>query len=159
MKKNLLVAIIFGIVSIPWTYFFGVFNLVLWPSFIASASFFAAGAGLKGFYKSYVNNLLGIIYAVLTILIAQMFGNSLFWLSFYVGVFMFIASLHYIFKVLSFMPATFFGYATLFSVNAANKTLFAVGLEGQFIAAAVSMFIGALIAIFVDTLGNALSGG
>ena len=93
MKKNLLVAIIFGIVSIPWTYFFGVFNLVLWPSFIASASFFAAGAGLKGFYKSYVNNLLGIIYAILTILIAQMFGNSLFWLSFYVGLFMFIASL------------------------------------------------------------------
>ncbi len=159
-NKNLAVAVIFGLVSVPWTYLFGIFNLVLWPSFIASASFFASGAKARGFLRSYLNNFLGIAYAAITILITDsLFGSDLLWLSIFVGILMFVASMHYLVRQLSFMPATFFGYAVMFSVNAFGGTVFVSGLLGQFLAAALSMLIGALIGLSVDSLGSMIAGG
>ena len=42
-------AVVFGLASIPWTYaFVAGLEIPLWPSFIASATFYAAGGGLLG---------------------------------------------------------------------------------------------------------------
>jgi tetrahydromethanopterin S-methyltransferase subunit C len=54
---------------------------------------------------------------------------------------------------LSFTSGGFFGYATMFSIHAADATAFGVpGVPGEIIAAIVSMFIGAVIGVTTDTV-------
>lgn len=146
-------AIVFGLASIPWTYgFVAGLRIPLWPSFIASGSFYAAGEGLDGLVRGYASNLAGIVYAAATLaLVGGMSSNSVVLLSVTVGVFMFLASLHEFVPVLSFTPGGFFGFATMFSVHAVDATAFGVpGLSGQTLAAILSMFIGAVIGFTTD---------
>ena len=150
-------AVVFGLASIPWTYgFVAGLDIPLWPSFIASATFYAAGSGLDGLKKAYAANLSGIIYAAATLLIVETFFNGgVLALSVVVGAFMLIASLHEFVPLLSFTPGAFFGYATMFSVNAAEATAFGVtGLPGETLAAVVSMLIGAVIGLATDELSS-----
>lgn len=72
-------------------------------------------------------------------------------LSVVVGVIMFLASLHESVSLLSFTPGGLFGYATLFSVDAAGPTAFGLsGLLGETVAAVVTMCIGACIGVAID---------
>lgn len=150
-------AVVFGLRSIPWTYgFVAGLEIPLWPSFIASATFFAAGSGLRGLRRAYASNLAGILYAAATLAIVSVFfGDGVLALSVVVGAFMLIASLHEFIPVLSFTPGAFFGYATMFSVNAAEATAFGVtSLPGETLAAVVSMLIGAVIGLSADELSK-----
>jgi hypothetical protein len=154
-NKGWSLAVVFGLASVPWTYgFIAGLELPLWPSFIASATFYAAGSGLDGLKRAYAANLAGIIYAAATLLVVNTFlGGGLLALSVVVGAFMFLASLHEFVPLLSFTPGAFFGYATMFSVNAAEATAFGVmGLPGETLAAVVSMLLGALIGLATDEL-------
>lgn len=113
-------AVVFGLASVPWTYaFVAGLHIPLWPSFIASATFYAAGDGIEGLVQGYASNAAGIIYAALTLAIVDGFlGGGVVALSVVVGAFMFLASLHEFVPLLSFTPGGFFGYATMFSVHA-----------------------------------------
>lgn len=151
-------AIVFGLASVPWTYgFVAGLHIPLWPSFIASATFYAAGEGLDGLARGYASNFAGIVYAAGTLAIVDGApGNGLVLLSLLVGLFMFLASLHAFVPVLSFTPGGFFGFATMFGVHAADATAFGViGLSGQTLAAVVSMLIGAVIGLTTDELSRA----
>jgi hypothetical protein len=65
----------------------------LWPSFIASGTFYAAGTGLDGLARGYASNLAGIVYAAATLAIVNTyFGGGVVALSIVVGVFMFLSS-------------------------------------------------------------------
>ena len=157
-NKGWSLAVVFGLASIPWTYgFVAGLEIPLWPSFIASATFYAAGSGLNALKRAYAANFAGIIYAAATLLIVETFlGGGVFALSVVVGAFMLIASLHEFVPLLSFTPGAFFGYATMFSVNAAEATAFGVtGLPGETLAAVVSMLIGAVIGLATDELSSA----
>ncbi len=157
-NKGWSLAIVFGLASIPWTYgFVAGLEIPLWPSFIASATFYAAGSGLDGLTRAYASNFAGIVYAAATLLIVETFlGGGVVALSVVVGAFMLIASLHEFVPILSFTPGAFFGYATMFSVNAAEATAFGVtGLGGETLAAIVSMLIGAVIGLGTDELSSA----
>lgn len=148
-------AVVFGLASVPWTYaLVARLHIPLWPSFIASATFYAAGSGLDGLARGYASNAAGIVYAALTLAIVNTaLGGGVIALSVVVGVFMFLASLHDFVPLLSFTPGGFFGYATMFSVHAADATAFGVvGLPGETLAAAVSMLIGAAIGVTTDEL-------
>ena len=150
-------AVVFGLASIPWTYaFVAGLQIPLWPSFIASGTFYAAGTGLDGLVRGYASNLAGIVYAAVTLAIVNTyFGGGVIALSLVVGVFMFLASLHEFVPVLSFTPGGFFGYATMFSVSAADATAFGIaGLSGEMLAAVVSMFIGAVIGLTTDEVSS-----
>ncbi len=152
-------AVVFGLASIPWTYgFVAGLEIPLWPAFIASGTFYAVGEGLGGLVRGYASNLVGIIYAGLTLAIVDAWlGGGVVALSLVVGAFMFLASLHAFVPLLSFTPGAFFGYATLFSVNAADATAFGVsGLPGHTVAAIVSMLIGAAIGLATSELSFAL---
>ncbi len=156
-NKGWSLAIVFGLASIPWTYgFVAGLDIPLWPSFIASATFYAAGGGLNGLKAAYASNLSGILYAAATLLIVEtFFDGGVLALSIVVGAFMLIASLHAFIPLLSYTPGAFFGYATMFSVNAAEATAFGVtGLAGETIAAVVSMLIGAVIGLGTDELSS-----
>ena len=120
----LVLAVVFGLASVPWTYaFVAGLHIPLWPSFIASASFYAAGGGIDGVTRSYASNAAGIAYAAATLwLVDGLLGGGVLALSVVVGAFMFLASLHEKVALLSFTPGGFFGYATLFSVHAAGAT-------------------------------------
>ena len=64
----------------------------LWPAFVASATFFAAGGGLQGLANGYASNLAGIVYAALTLAIVDgLLGGGLLALS-VVGAFMLLAA-------------------------------------------------------------------
>lgn len=150
-------AVVFGLASIPWTYgFVAGLRIPLWPSFIASGTFYAAGNGLDGLARGYASNLAGIVYAAVTLAIVNSYlGGGVVALSIVVGVFMFLASLHEFVPLLSFTPGGFFGYATMFSVSAADATAFGLaGLPGEMLAAIVSMFIGAVIGLTTDEVSS-----
>ncbi len=158
-NKGWSLALVFGLASIPWTYgFVAGLEIPLWPSFIASATFYAAGSGLSALKRAYAANLAGILYAAATLLIVNsFFDGGVLALSIVVGAFMLIASLHEFVPILSFTPGAFFGYATMFSVNAAEATAFGVpGLGGETLGALVSMLIGAVIGLGTDELSSAL---
>jgi hypothetical protein len=152
-------AVVFGLASVPWTYaFVAELQLPLWPSFIASATFYAAGGGLEGLKRGYASNFAGIVYAAATIWVVNGFlGGGIVALSVVVGAFMFLASLHDYVPLLSFAPGGFFGYATMFSVNAAGATAFGVaGLPGETLAAIASMCIGAAIGLTTERVSYAV---
>lgn len=96
-------AVVFGLASIPWTYaFVAELHLPLWPSFIASASFYAAGGGVWGLKRGYASNFAGIVYAAVTIgLVNAYLGGGVVALSVVVGAFMFLASVHSVAPVLA----------------------------------------------------------
>ena len=152
-------AVVFGLASIPWTYaFVAGLEIPLWPSFIASATFYAAGGGLTGLKQGYASNLAGIAYAAATLRIVDLLGGGVVALSVVVGAFMFLASLHGFVRLLSFTPGGFFGYATMFSVNAAGATAFGVtGLPGETLAAVMSMLLGAVIGLTTERLSQSLA--
>ena len=148
----------FGLASVPWTYgFVAGLDLPLWPSFVASASFFAAGGGVAGLVRGATGNLVGIVYAVGTLVVAGAVGGGPVALSLVVGAAMFLASLHAFVPWLSFAPATFFGYATLFGVHASGVGAFGLGgLAGETLAAAVAMLFGACVGLGTQSLARAV---
>ncbi|WP_026190200.1 DUF1097 domain-containing protein [Halomicrobium katesii] len=159
-NETVALAVVFGLASVPWTYVFVAgLHIPLWPSFIASATFYAAGGGLSGLVRGYASNLAGIVYAVLTLAVVDTYlGGGVVALSVTVGAFMFLASLHEFVPLLSFTPGGFFGYATMFSVHAANATAFGLtGLPGEAVAAVLSMLLGAVIGFVTDAVSSDLA--
>lgn len=161
-NRGVALAVVFGLVSVPWTYgFVETLEIPLWPAFIGSATVFAAGGGTPGLKRGYASNLVGVVYAAATLAVVDgYFAGSIVALSLVVGAFMFLASLHEFVAALSFTPGTFFGYATMFSVEAAGAAVpGTTGLGGETLAAAVSMLVGALIGFgageLADRLGDA----
>ncbi|WP_340098895.1 DUF1097 domain-containing protein [Salinibaculum salinum] len=154
-------AVVFGLASVPWTYaFVAGLQIPLWPSFIASATFYATDDdGLVGLKRGYASNLAGIVYAAATLAIVEgVLGGGVVALSVVVGAFMFLASLHEFVPLLSFTPGGFFGYATMFSVNAAGETAVGVtGLPGETLAAVLSMLLGACIGLGTKQLSECLT--
>lgn len=152
-------AVVFGLASVPWTYaFVAGLEIPLWPSFIASATFYAAGSGVTGLLRGYASNTAGIVYGALTLAIVDgLLGGGVVALSVVVGAFMFLASLHEFVPLLSFTPGAFFGYATMFSVHAAAATAFGVpGLPGETLAAVLSMGLGAVIGLTTAEVSSAI---
>ncbi|PSP80216.1 DUF1097 domain-containing protein [Halobacteriales archaeon QS_1_68_20] len=152
-------AVVFGVASVPWTYaFVAGLHIPLWPSFIASATFYAAGGGVDGLVRGYASNAAGIGYAAATLALVAPLGGGPVALSVVVGAFMFLASLHEFVPLLSFTPGGFLGYATMFSVHAAGETAFGVpGLAGETLAALAAMLIGAAIGLGTERLAGAAS--
>jgi len=151
-------AVVFGLASVPWTYGFVAGEVPLWPAFVASATYYAAGEGVPALVRGYAANAAGIGYAAATLALVGAVDGGLLALSLAVGAFMFLASLHDFLPLLSFTPGGFFGYATLFSVDAAGATAFGVpGLAGATVAALASMFVGALIGLGTDRLSGRLA--
>lgn len=85
--ETLTLAVVFGLVSIPWTYaFVAELSLPLWPSFVAAATFYAAGGGPEGWATGLAGNLAGLLYPALTIgLVEGMLGGGVLALSLVVG--------------------------------------------------------------------------
>jgi hypothetical protein len=145
-------AAVFGVASVPWTYAFVTAGVPLWPSFVASATYYAAGEGRGAYVRATASNAAGVAYAVGTLAAVDALGGGTVTLAVVVGVAMFLASLHAAVPLLSFTPGGFFGYATMFSVHAAGATVAFGGLPGETVAATLSMGVGAVIGLGTDRL-------
>ena len=155
-RDDVVLAVVFGAVSMPWTYAFLALGVPLWPAFVASATYCAAGGGREGLVRGYASNLAGILYAAATLWIAAAVGGGPVVLAVVVGAFMLLASLHAAVPLLSFLPGGFFGYATAFSVHEAGRTVLLPGLAGETVATALAMLVGALIGIGTDAASDRL---
>jgi hypothetical protein len=152
-QRALALAVVFGVASVPWTYGFELSaQLPLWPSFIASATYFSTGGGLPGLGRGLAGNLAGALYAVAVLALVDALALGAVGLSLAVGAAMFAAGLHAFVDALSFAPAAFFGFATLFSVHAAGVHLAQAGTPGVLWATAASLAIGAAIGWVADLL-------
>lgn len=150
-REALTLAVLFGLVSVPWTYGFELAaSLPLWPSFVASATYFATSKGLAGLARGLAGNVVGAGYALATLALGAAVGWGALGLSLAVGAGMFLAGLHAFADPLSFTPAGFLGYAVLFSVDAAGVELALAGLPGVGVAAAASLAIGAALGWTAD---------
>lgn len=159
-RQALAMAAVFGLLSVPWTFGFEqLAHLPLWPSFLASASFYAAGGGRSGAARSLTNNALGAAYAAATLALGAAVGLGVVGLSLLVGLGMFLASLHALVDPLSFTPAVFVGYAALFGVDAAGLGLVWAGAGGALAATLASMAIGAGLGLVAEGLASKISGG
>lgn len=157
LRDRLPLAVVFGVASIPWTYgFVAGLDIPLWPSFVASATYYAAGEGTRAFLEAYASNFAGIVYGAATLAVVDWYlGGGPVALALVVGAFMFLASVHGAVPPLSFTPGGFLGYATMFSVHAAGATALGVpGLAGETLATVLSMFVGAAIGIGTDGLAT-----
>jgi len=151
-------AVVFGIVSVPWTYGFVTGDVPLWPSFVASAAVFAAGGGTRGLVRALPALVAGVAYAAATLAVVDAAGGGAVLLAVVVGAFMLLASLHAYVAVLSFTPGSFFGYASLFGVDAAGATVFGLeGLAGVTVATLLAVVVGASIGWGVDRLSTRLA--
>jgi len=150
-------AAVFGAVSVPWTYAFVAGAVPLWPSFVASAAVFAAGGGTDGLARSVPALLVGVVYAAATLAIVDAFGGGTALLAVVVGAFMLLASLHAAIEALSFTPATFLGYASLFGVHAVEGTVFGLrGLAGVTVATVLALVVGAHVGWAADLASDRL---
>lgn len=147
-------AIVFGLLSIPWTYGFLTADIPLWPAFIGSATYFAAGRGRSGLIRGVASNLVGVAYGFATLWIVTAIGGAILILSLIVGLCMFLVTLHASLPFISYTPGGFLGYATLFSVHAAERTILVSGLPGEMVATAVAIAIGAIIGIGADVVSR-----
>lgn len=152
-------AVVFGVASVPWTYgFVAGLDLPLWPAFIASATYFAAGHGPRALVRGYASNFIGAGYGAVTLaLVDGYLGGGVLALSLVVGSFMLLASLHAAVPLLSFTPGGFLGYATLFGVHAADVSIYGIGdIRGAFVGTAVAMLIGAVIGLLADVISSVI---
>jgi hypothetical protein len=149
-------AVVFGIASVPWTYaFVAGLGLPLWPSFVAAATYYTTDRGPDGFARGVLGNLAGIAYAAGTVAVVDgALGGGVLALSLVVGAAMFLASLHPFVEPVSFAPAAFFGYATLFGVHAAGTGAVVPGLAGEAVAAGLAMLIGSAIGLGTDAVSD-----
>lgn len=149
-------AVVFGIASVPWTYgFVAGLGWPLWPSFVAATTYYATDRGVDGFARGLLGNLTGVAYAAGTVAIVDgALGGGVIALSLVVGAAMFLASLHPFVEPVSFAPAAFFGYATLFGVHAAGTGAVVPGLAGEAAAAGFAMLVGATIGLGTDSLAE-----
>jgi hypothetical protein len=156
----LALSVVFGLASVPWTYAFVAGELVLWSAFVASATFYATDAtGVRALSRGLASNLAGVAYAAGTLALVDAVGGGTLALSVVVGACMFLASLHAAVQPLSFTPGGFFGYATLFSVEAAGAgALGATGLVGATLATTLSMLLGAAIGLATEVASERLAG-
>jgi hypothetical protein len=151
-------AVVFGVVSVPWTYAFVVGDLPLWTAFVASAAVFAAGGGTRGLVAALPPLVAGALYAAATLAIVGALGGGTLVLAAVVGAFMALASLHAYVSVLSFTPAGFLGYASLFGVHAAEATVFGLaGLGGVTAGTLLSAVVGAHLGWLADIASDRLN--
>ena len=156
-ERTLVLAVAFGVASVPWTYAFVAGNVPLWPSFVAAATFYAVGGGTDGFRRGTASNLVGVLYATATLAIVAGVGGGPLVLAAVVGAFMFLASLHARLPPLSFTPGGFLGYATLFGVHAGGSSIVTGGLAGEAVVTGGAMVIGAVIGYVVERIAERAS--
>jgi hypothetical protein len=120
-----------------------VWPLPVWVLFLAWASFFFVGSGLKGLLKSVACNWTGIVIATVTLLSVQASGSALL-LSIAVG----IGSLAMVqasrLPWISATPAIVFGFAmTVGTIAATGNGITTAGISHPALVAAVTALVGA----------------
>lgn len=117
--------------------------------FLGWATFYAAGGKKDGLVKGSAANLTGVIWAMVIVLIMQLFNFNLLgaFLGVAVGAFMMCFQAHI--KLLGFIPGAFIGCSTLFALGATITDVVLwptiIGLLAGLVLGFISEWLGGLI--------------
>jgi hypothetical protein len=131
----------------------------VWATFIAWASFFACGGGVRGMVRSVLSNWTGIAIVSVTLLAITLLGpgNTLA-TAICVGAGSGVMILASAWPALGFPPAIVFGFATTVGTAAATgHDITAPFAANPAIIAAIAMPVGALFGLISERLGAALT--
>ena len=142
----------------------GALGLSLWAVFIAWASFYHCGGKEAGLQKTIVHNIFGVIVGwIALILVTQIpLGATLgvpLWAGICVAVTVFGLVIAAKNEMLSDIPASVFGFASIAALALAGGKLGAVtaaSLENPLVNIAISMVIGALFGYVSEKVAGAI---
>jgi hypothetical protein len=152
------VGILAGIAGLIFGY--GLLPLALiWAAFVAWASFFATGGGTKGFTKSLLANLAGIVIATLTLLAWGALGATPLLLGILLVVGAGLLVLISYIELLSATPAAVLGFATTVGVVFATGTAVTdpLSLTHPAIATAIAVAVGAAFGFVSEKVAGMLT--
>ncbi|HSB55121.1 MAG TPA: DUF1097 domain-containing protein [Gemmatimonadales bacterium] len=143
-------------------------GLLIWAGFIAWACFFHAGGDANAFKTTVVCNLFGAVCAwVAALLILSPMTAALstpVWAGIIVGLTVFVLCLGAHIKAFSSIPASVYGYASVFafllgnmSENMTKEKLMSGSMANALILVFVSMLIGAIFGMVSGKVGAALT--
>lgn len=140
-------------------------SYLIWAAFIAWACYFHCGGDTPALQKTIIHNLFGAfiawIAALLLVTVAPPGAGSA---AVVVGVTVFVLCLAAHLPALSIIPASVYGYASVFAfllgnaaTNLTKDALMAASPANAFVAVGVSMIIGALFGFLSGKMGAALA--
>jgi hypothetical protein len=143
-------------------------GLLIWAGFIAWACFFHAGGDANAFKTTVVCNLFGAVCAwVAALLILSPMTAALstpVWAGIIVGLTVFVLCLGAHIKAFSSIPASVYGYASVFafllgnmSENMTKEKLMSGSMANALILVFVSMLVGAIFGFVSGKVGAALT--
>lgn len=132
---------------------------IIWASFIAWASFFAAGGGSKGFGHSVLANLAGVVIATLTLLAWIGTGATPIALGLLLVVGAGALVLISYVAVFSATPAAVLGFATTVGVVFATKTSVTdqLSFTHPTVATAIAVIVGAIFGFASEKFAGAMT--
>jgi len=146
---------IFGMLSTWMTA--TIWPLPVWVLFLAWASFFFVGSGLRGLVKSVACNWTGIVIATLTLLSVQASSSALL-LSIAVGVGSLVMVQVSRIPAISATPAIVFGFAmTVGTIAATGNGITTAGLGHPALVAATTALVGAGFGVLSEWGAAAIS--
>ncbi|MBQ3336672.1 MAG: DUF1097 domain-containing protein [Selenomonadaceae bacterium] len=117
-----------GILAGAWCLAADSFELIIFAGFLGWATYFAAGAGVKGVKLGLCSNLSGVIWGLATTALCGIFPDVPYY--FFTIIFAAIMCWQAHVQLLSFIPGTFIGNATYYAATAlgGNPIIIVVGL-------------------------------
>jgi hypothetical protein len=156
------ISILGGVAAFLFLSPFGL-GLQIWAAFVGWATFFHCGGKEAGFVKAITHNIFGAVMAlVLLLLVTQIpLGATLglpLWAAIGVVITVFIVVYAAKWAVLSDIPASFFGFASVVALALAGGKLgvTSVSLDNPFVNIAISLIIGAAFGYVSEKVAGVL---
>jgi len=152
------VGVLAGIAGLIFGY--GLLPLALiWATFVAWASFFASGGGAKGFVRSLLANLAGIVIATLTLLAWLTLGATPLLLGILLVVGAGLLVLISYVELFSATPAAVLGFAATVGVVFATGTSVTdpISLTHPMIATAIAVVVGTVFGFVSEKVAGLLT--
>ena len=142
-------------------------GLLIWAGFIAWACFFHSGGDSNAFKNTVVCNLFGAVCAwVAALLILSPMGglSGEVWAAIVVAITVLVLCLAAHVKALSSIPASVYGYASVFayllgnaSANLTKENLMSFGKANALVLVFISMLVGAIFGLVSGKVAGALT--
>jgi hypothetical protein len=159
MKSKEAYTVSIGLLAVVDTYLTAtVLPIPVWVTFIAWASFFILGAGIKGLVQSIASNLSGVLISAITLLMISSTHETPIIAALLVGIGSAAMVQASKFTLLSVLPAIVWGFAsTVGTMVATDKPITTVGIDNPAIVAATALIIGGMFGYVSELLGEALT--
>jgi Protein of unknown function (DUF1097) len=148
-----------GVLAVLDTYLTAtILPIPVWVTFIAWASFFACGGGMRGLLQSVASNWTGILIAAASLFSAGLLGGGSQAAAICVGLGSAAMIVMTKSPAIPYAPAIVFGFASFVGTSiATNHPVTTPGLANPVLVSGLAMLVGALFGFVSEKLANILS--